>query len=117
MSIVALFIIATHVQTSKTKENPNEIKTKWICTLWYMHIVPTQLLAKIWLTVIEKHGALCPHPITEMLVSPFSRFLHGCGYSCDHSGDGVFNKHLGSSSDGLTWIPSAARTGQELAGS
>ena len=37
MSTVALFIIATHIQTSKSKENPNEIKTKRICKLWYVH--------------------------------------------------------------------------------
>lgn len=40
MSTVALFIIATHIQTSKSKENPNEIKTKRICKLWYVHIIP-----------------------------------------------------------------------------
>lgn len=33
----------------------------------------------------------CPSPITEMLVSPFSRFLHGCSYCCDQVTQSLLN--------------------------
>lgn len=59
---------------------------------------------------------LCPHPITEMLVSPVSRFLDGCSYFCDQSGDAVFIQHPGSIPEALMWIPSPAGRSQELVG-